>query len=89
MDPITSAEQFKLYPVHCWFRKGNEETTITMSKSNKTLWQKVYSFFGFWTYTIVTHMDDEVVEKRIVLYWCFLPLFKFYRKFDLFTWRVK
>lgn len=45
----------------------------------KTLWQKIYSFFGFWSYIELT---DEYDYK--VFYWCCLPWGKFFRKFDLF-----
>ena len=49
----------------------------------KTTWQKFYSFFGFYAYTI--HSDRTTARK--VIYWCCLP-FKFYRKFDVFSYDV-
>lgn len=39
---------------------------------NKTLWQKIYSFFGFWSY-YVNNSDRSRYRKG-----------KFFRKFDLF-----
>jgi predicted metal-binding transcription factor (methanogenesis marker protein 9) len=46
----------------------------------KTFLQKIFSFFGFWSYKL--HIgNDECYE---VIYWCCLPWGKFYRKFDLF-----
>lgn len=44
----------------------------------KTLWQKFYSFFGFWHYNII---NDKGEYK--VIYWCCFPWFKYFRKFDL------
>ena len=44
----------------------------------KTMWQKIYSFFGFWHYYETT----SNVRYRIT-YWCCLPWVKFFRKFDL------
>ena len=50
----------------------------------KTLWQKIYSFFGFWHYYETTPNG-----KYRVLYWCCLPYSRFYkRKFDLFRKKV-
>ena len=51
---------------------------------NKTLWQKIYSFFGFWSYCEFT---DK--EKYRIFYWCCLPWGKFFRKFDLFKIQIK
>jgi hypothetical protein len=50
----------------------------------KSIWQKVYSFFGFWTYTDVVSLDKQgnYAEYKVI-YWCCLPWFKFFRKFDL------
>ena len=39
---------------------------------NKTLWQKIYSFFGFWSYCEFT---DK--EKYRIFYWCCLPWVNF------------
>lgn len=51
----------------------------------KTLWQKIYSFFGFWHYYEIT--PDG---RYRVLYWCCLPYSRFYkRKFDLFRKKVE
>ena len=50
----------------------------------KTKWQKVYSFFGFWKY----EQTDENWETRKVIYWCCFPWFKFYRKFDIFSYSL-
>ena len=46
---------------------------------NKTLFEKVYSAFGFWKYREKT--DNGTYD---VFYWCCLPYGKFFRKFDLF-----
>lgn len=46
---------------------------------NKTLWQKIYSFFGFWSYYAINNNG-----KYRIFYWCCLPYDKFFRKFDLF-----
>lgn len=54
-----------------------------MRNSNKTLWQKFYSFFGFWTYTM-----RNANESKCVVYWCFFPGMPFYRKFDLFSFNI-
>lgn len=45
----------------------------------KTLWQKIYSFFGFWHYYETTPSG-----RYRVTYWCCFPWGKFFRKFDLF-----
>jgi hypothetical protein len=45
----------------------------------KTIWQKVYSFLGFWTY--LHHTNEHVCH--LVIYWCCLPFGKFFRKFDI------
>lgn len=51
----------------------------------KTLWQKIYSFFGFWHYYETTPNG-----RYRVLYWCCLPYSRFYkRKFDLFRKKVE
>lgn len=49
----------------------------------KTLWEKIYSFFGFWHYY-------ELISNSVykVTYWRCLPWGKFFRKFDLFRKRV-
>lgn len=52
--------------------------------NNKTLWQKIYSSLGFWTYTYIING-----KKYKVIYWCCLPYGKFFRKFDIFKIRVK
>ena len=54
-------------------------------KNNKTLWEKIYSFFGFWTYTTY----DKHWNKKKVIYWCCLPWIHYFRKFDLFSYNVK
>ena len=46
----------------------------------KTLWQKIYSFFGFWQYYEYTLSGD----KYRIIYWRCLPWRKFFRKFDIF-----
>lgn len=51
---------------------------------NKTLWQKIYSFFGFWSYC--EFMDKK---KYRIFYWCCLPWGNFFRKFDLFKIQIK
>ncbi len=62
--------------------------------TTKTLWQEIYSFFGFWIYTEYKYLPSKStdtcpsMEKRKVLYWCLFPWFRFYRKYDLFSWRV-
>lgn len=49
----------------------------------KTLWQKIYSFFGFW------HYYETIPSGRYrVTYWCCLPWGRFFRKFDLFRKKV-
>ncbi len=53
----------------------------------KTTWQKIYSWFGFWTYTRAFQDGDTVTEQRVV-YWCMFP-FYYIRKFDLFHWNTK
>lgn len=47
--------------------------------NNKTMFQRFYSFFGFWTY--LHHEDDNVCH--LVIYWCFFPWFKFFWKIDV------
>lgn len=49
-------------------------------KMEKTLWQEIYSFFGFWFYYTY---DIKKKIKYKVLYWCCLPWWKYFRKFDL------
>lgn len=44
----------------------------------KTLWQRIYGFFGFWSYTYFVR--DKVYQ---VFYWCYWP-WKFHRKYDIF-----
>jgi hypothetical protein len=44
----------------------------------KTLWQKIYSFLGFWYYKEIGYNKPSY----IVVYWCCFP-FWFIRKFDL------
>ena len=48
----------------------------------KTLWQKIYSALGFWSY-----YEYTVHGQYRVFYWCCFPYGKFIRKFDLF--RIK
>lgn len=52
---------------------------VTKNQAAKTTWQKIYSFFGFWTYR---YNSDRI------LYWCMFPVGKFYRKFDILRWRI-
>lgn len=47
--------------------------------NKKTLWEKIYSAFGFWSYYTMING-----ERYRVFYWCCLPYGKFIRKFDLF-----
>lgn len=47
--------------------------------NKKTLWQKIYSFLGFWSYYKFKNHN-----RYRVFYWCCFP-WKFYRKIDLFT----
>lgn len=49
----------------------------------KILWEKIYSALGFWKY--IEHTDKG---KYMVIYWCCLPFGKFFRKFDLFRYRL-
>ncbi len=51
---------------------------ICASKKQKTLWQRFYSAFGFWTY--IELGDDSI---RRVVYW-----YGFGRKWDLFSWKL-
>ena len=46
----------------------------------KTLWQKIYSFFGFWFYYVY---NNQTETRYKVLYWCCLPWGKYFRKIDL------
>ncbi len=47
----------------------------------KTTWQKIYSTFGFWTYTECVGRD----KAYKVIYWCCLPKpLRFFRKFDVY-----
>lgn len=50
----------------------------------KTLWQTIYSLFGFWTYV---SRESEAICKR-TLYWMLFPWGPFYRKIDLLTWDI-
>lgn len=52
--------------------------------NKKTLWQRIYSALGFWTYKKITNHGTYTV-----VYWCCLPYGKFFRKFDLFKIRVR
>lgn len=56
-------------------------TTVHILTKNgeKTIWQKIYSFFGFWTY----HLHQIDGSHYLVIYWCMFPWFKFIRKFDV------
>lgn len=51
--------------------------------NKKTVWQKIYSALGFWTYT--EHLTSGSYK---VVYWCCFPYGKFFRKFDLFRIKV-
>jgi hypothetical protein len=47
----------------------------------KTTWEKIYSFFGFWTY--FRHSGPSKCD--LVIYWCAWPFgLPYWRKFDLF-----
>jgi len=56
---------------------------------NKTLWQKIYSFFGFWTY--IWFIDEDHTLR--VLYWI-NPLDRLSKEpndiveHDLIMWRI-
>lgn len=50
--------------------------------NKKTLWQKIYSFFGFWFYYKYNNGT-----KYKILYWCCFPWGKYYRKIDLFKFK--
>ena len=52
----------------------------------KTTWQKIYSFFGFWTYR-VTYRKNLDWTEYLTVYWCCFP-WKFYRKFDVFRIKI-
>ena len=62
--------------------------TIDFKKNSlfqkKSTWQKIYSAFGFWSY-----YEYVGEQKYRTFYWCSLPRFKFYRKFDLLKYKVK
>lgn len=47
--------------------------------NKKTIWEKIYSALGFWSYTKITNKGAYKV-----IYWRCLPHGKFFRKFDLF-----
>ena len=51
--------------------------------NKKTLWQKIYSWFGFWQYYEIDQNGDE----WLITYWCCFP-FKFIRKFDLVRFKT-
>lgn len=53
----------------------------------KTTWQKVYSFFGFWTYN-ETSFKDNVWKTYLITYWCCFP-WSFKRKINIFKWKIK
>lgn len=58
----------------------------------KTLWQKIYSFFGFWTYTLNVQVPNQphVYDKYIIVYWCCFPKpFPWFRKFDVYKKFIK
>ena len=67
-----------------WFYSVNKKEEIN-TKNNKTLWQKIYSFFGFWTYIEC----KDYSHKKKVVYWCCLPWIHYFRKFDLFHYMIK
>lgn len=55
-----------------------------MPARKKTVWQKIYSWFGFWHYTEHVLLDDkETVKVNKVFYWCVFP-WNYYCKLDLF-----
>lgn len=51
--------------------------------NKKTVFEKFYSFFGFWKYYMYKGQN-----KYKVIYWCCFP-FWYIRKFDLFKIKVK
>lgn len=51
--------------------------------NKKTLWQKIYSALGFWSYYKITENG-----KYRIFYWCCFPFGKFIRKFDLLKIKV-
>lgn len=51
--------------------------------NKKTVWQKIYSALGFWSYNEITNKGTYKV-----IYWCCFPYWKFFRKFDLFRIKV-
>lgn len=55
----------------------------------KTLWEKIYSALGFWKYDHITYDDHYRPIRRRIYYWCCFPYGKFYRKFNLFSIKVK
>lgn len=64
-------------------RKYDLYTSIT--PSIKTKWQKIYSLLGFWKYFYY----DKNGDKIKVIYWCCLPFGKYFRKFDLFSFKSR
>ena len=59
-------------------------------KNKKTLWQKIYSALGFWSYyKVLIDEDGNTIDKKKVFYWICLPYGKYFRKFDLFSIKVK
>ena len=50
----------------------------------KTRWQKIYSALGFWSYC------EYIGEQEYhTFYWNWLPHGRYYRKFDLFKYKVR
>jgi hypothetical protein len=60
-----------------------------MINNYKTIWQHIYSFLGFWSYTSVEDAEEsgKMAEYRI-WYWTMFPFF-FIRKFDILRYRIK
>jgi hypothetical protein len=55
--------------------------------NQKTLWQQIYSFFGFWSFQLSERNEDGIKTYR-VWYWCCLPWGKYYRKYNLIKYQI-
>lgn len=75
-------------------QKKYNNMKISIYKTEKTLWQKIYSFFGFWRYKESFAKNGESTRYRMVFYWTMLPrflqksnkgFFRFHRKIDVFS----
>jgi hypothetical protein len=56
--------------------------TVTVIPAKKITWERIYSALGFWMY----YSYDKDGNRIKTIYWCCLP-FKFFRKFDLFSYK--